>query len=969
MIMHMKKIKIAFLAVLVFYINRFYAQTDSSLNYGTPVTVTQGMPVSWAYLDTNYTYTDTSAIFNPVSSSNFRTTFGKYTLPYHSNAALQRYADSVQGSCSTCGSGKYYGYGIEGSINLKSSAQYYNPSIAGGKLWILHMNSQTALGLQFYFSKFMIPTNSFMHIYTADRTRLLGPYTSDNSPVDSTLAIHFGTIPIFANDVYIEYYESDSASYTGTIKFANVIHLFTTSLGGAADCQQDVACAQSSWGSAVASTALILIYKQTNTNNDTVNLAGTCSGNLLNDTKNDEKPYFLTAGHCLYSPAGNLVYSPTTWNFIFDYQKACCNDTSHPEFTKVVYGADVLSADTLQSCPSDDNEYGKSDYLLLLLNPPPLLSFADWGVCFAGWETKDPTTASGFTEADVFTLIHHPQGDVMKISEGNNLLHPTAAKNDLPGCPTDNTHTLVWPNDYFYNVDFGESNNGAPEKGSSGAGLFDSQGRIVGTYTGADDDDIQACQSNTTQYHDSANVKPDHYYFGRFSKQFPNFLQEVNGKKVNFLDSTGEVDGTTFTGVASHCSSNGAPGIKTCTANGNNNGNGGVPCGVPQGINQGININGLAGLPVLCPTNNITITGLTTCHDIYLTAPYKQHTSCNFYDDGHCNGCNNAAAFAFTHCGGLSGTCHSSICDWFYSSYVIQIGEMDENLNPVGSQKTKLFTIPAWMADVYEGTSFTSQTIFGFSNFSFQVNDISAGYSLQPGHFYQVGIGSSNEPAEWGTYQNASRLIYIMPGSYPSDAYTSGLTTIGDSTYLWDNRDIYATNDIVLNNKKVLTDINEVTAGDSIVIQGTASGYSDLQGGHYFTSPVACNTSHAARMANTNPSPPARGNNTYAAPAKSTYIQNTITTGQNAKAIAPGFSLYPNPANDNIIAEFTGTLPKGNGPVTVSIYNSIGQLVQNESLSSFQHYINLNVGMLTTGMYNIIISQSGKSWQSKIIKQ
>jgi hypothetical protein len=970
----MKKFKIALLAVLVFYLNKSYAQTDTTLNYGTPVIADQSTPVSWVYLDTTYVYTDTSMVLNTGSASNFRTSLGKYSLPYYSNATLQHYADSVQNSCKSCGFNKYYGYGIESTINLKNSAQYYNPNIAGGKLWILHMSSQTALGLQFYFSKFMIPTNSFMHIYTADRSKVLGPYTSDNTPPDSTVAIHFGSMPIFSNDVYIEYYESNSANYTGTIEFANVIHVFTSSFGSAADCQQDVACEQAVWNSATASAALVLIYTEKNNSNNSVNLAGTCSGNLLNDVQNDEKPYFLTAGHCYYIPntQTNAKYDVSTWHFVFDYQALCCQSTgaNDPGWTKVVYGAKALSADKMKSCGSDNNMYGTSDYLLLLLNSPPTLSYADWGVCFAGWDTQDLSSA----DDEIFTLIHHPGGDVMKISEGTNLIY--SDPDDIPACPTD--PTLTWANQYFYNVDFsGGVGNGGPEPGSSGAGLFNDQGRIIATVTGSDDDDIDPCQSSSEQSHldDNGISKPDHYYFGRFNAQFPNFIHTVNGVVQNYLDPTGEVAAGLITGVSTHCAGKG-PTLASCpNNNGNGNGNNTLPPGCPgfgiNGINQGVKINGLGGLPVLCPTNNITISGF--CSDIYLTAPYKQNTSCAFFNNGGCKGCNASVTdvYGFSY-HNLLGACDGAFpVYWFYTSYVIQMVELDENLNPVGSQKTKLFTIPGWMGDDYE-TVYTTQPIFGFSNFSFQVSNVSAGYVLQPGHFYQIGIGSSNEPAEWGTYQNASRLVYIMPNVYPSDAYTSALTTIGDPTNLWDNRDLYATTDIVLTNKKVLTDINEVAAGSYIDVQGTGtSGVSDLQGGHYFTSAIACNTTHNARMANTNTKTPTNKNSvtTGYMPSKSNYIQNTAGINQSTQKSAAGFSLYPNPANDNLIAEFAGTLPTGNGSVTISIYNSLGQMMQNTAINNFQRYINLNVGELTTGMYNIIITQGGKTWQNKIIKQ
>lgn len=382
----MKKIKLILLVLPFLLLNRLYGQSPTYTL--TPISTPIGMPVSWTALDTNIFVTaDSSISFKPPSSSpNFRTSLNTYSLPALSNSALKHYADSVQKNCSTCSFKKYFGKGIRNTINLKSSAQYYNPHIAGGKLWIMRMTSSTALGLAFYFNKFMIPNKSFLYIYTADRSKVLGPYTSLNTPSDTTKAIHFGTVPMNANDVYIEYFESDSANYSGNISFDNVVHVFDgdgTNFGGSEPCQQDVACS-SGWDTQIASVALILIYDSPS------DLLGTCSGALVNNTNNDERLYFLTAAHCYGALVNNTGYGLDTWQFLFDYQSPCCGGIDDPGYgDKVIYGSFLVAGDSLTDCPGGEAGPKTSDYLLLLLDSTAVPDISGWGLCFSGWDATD----------------------------------------------------------------------------------------------------------------------------------------------------------------------------------------------------------------------------------------------------------------------------------------------------------------------------------------------------------------------------------------------------------------------------------------------------------------------------------------------------------------------------------------------------------------------------------------------------
>jgi|GEM_PF-4746537 hypothetical protein len=946
----MKKFKLTLLALLVFAIKSANAQ-DTTITYGTPVVADKSLPVSWVYLDTTYTYTDTTQIFNRTSSSNFRQAISAYSLPAYNNTTLQNYADSIKNSCTTCGFSNYYGYGNETTIDLKTSAQYYNPHIAGGKLWILHITSATALGLEFYFSKFMIPSKSFLHIYSADKTKIKGPYTSDNTPADSTQAIHFGTVPIMANDLFLEYYESDSANYTGTLELANEGHVFSAKFGEASGCQQDVGCQTLSvgWDNEVSSVALILAYNHFNT------LLFTCSGNLINTTTNNTSSaipplYFLTAGHCLFTSGGS-AYNESTWKFVFDYQNACCNGNgTDPGYgDKVLTGSTVLSHDVMTEC--GDAQYGTSDYALLKLNSPSTFNtIVDWSLCFAGWSVEQPDSS------DTYTLIHHPKGDVMKICQGTNLVAPAHAA----VCLADVSKKWDVPN--FYNVDFQTSSTptgGSPEEGSSGAGLFDGKNHLVATVTGANISNAEPCVASTDQQSAKGDTALG-YFFGRFNVHFPNFR---NGAGQNYLDPNGEVyDYTTnsYTGnktsVDSWCPNANGPSLVVCPSTSSP-----VTTGSSDGgttwitdCNNGLkdlNVNGLSGIPVLCTGSYYYFSGHD---DLWFLLPgnvsYSESDYQNFIaGHTHCPG-----GMISQGCGTANGSCY-----YWSGGYEVDITELDFNFNATGTYYKKEYTLKSIDATCFTNYQPCNQWMWGFWKIGFNPSDL--GVTLQPGHFYSFGISANGING----YTNASQVVYIEPSTY-----NASNTTIGDATNTWDVRDIYATTDIVFDNTTVLSNINEVAAGTYIDIQGTgATSNSNLQGGHYFIENITCNTSHREAAPNSNSTQKNNiGSATYNTqnPVKNTYIQNPVPAIKNG---APSFLIYPNPANNNIVIEFKEQVPKFNNTATVVVYNSIGSVVRNESRTIYQSQMGLEVDGLAPGMYNIIITQGNKTWQSKFVKQ
>lgn len=177
---------------------------------------------------------------------------------------------------------------------------------------------------------------------------------------------------------------------------------------------------------------------------------GFCSGNLINNTARDGRPYLLTGFHCMdgFTPIYDL------WAVDFDYtSQDCDNPTEEPAPTRYV-GVEYRAG--LQA----------TDFMLLEIMDA---DFTAEDHFFAGWDRS----AGGVSGP--ITHFHHPFGDVQKIGVS-----------DAVGMPILNNQItwnsgVVTPPSHHFTMDYGV---GTFEIGSSGSCFFDSDHRIRGTLNG-----------------------------------------------------------------------------------------------------------------------------------------------------------------------------------------------------------------------------------------------------------------------------------------------------------------------------------------------------------------------------------------------------------------------------------------------------------------------------------------------------
>lgn len=193
-----------------------------------------------------------------------------------------------------------------------------------------------------------------------------------------------------------------------------------------------------------------------------------CSGVLVNNTAKDKHPYLLTAHHCILSEedAKNSV-------FYFGYEKKECG-------TNIIVQGNSISGANLVAT----GYQGKVDFSLVELSQTPPIEFQPY---YAGWDIrKNP-----FTQPRA-TCLHHPNGDVKKISVDYDTPTPGDYTELDPFAGFDpNTHWHIAQWDV-----------GATEGGSSGSALFNYNHQVVGNLTGG----LSDCTNPVDDYYSRIDV-------------------------------------------------------------------------------------------------------------------------------------------------------------------------------------------------------------------------------------------------------------------------------------------------------------------------------------------------------------------------------------------------------------------------------------------------------------------------------
>ncbi|MCK9453238.1 MAG: T9SS type A sorting domain-containing protein [Bacteroidales bacterium] len=359
----------------------------------------------------------------------------------------------------------YAGQTVQTKIASKNAIAWIKNNKANRLISQLKVENTSKSPLIFYFESVELDADALMYIYAEDFSIVQGPLTQK----DFTDGFAFVAGPISGSAIIVQLEKRVGGKASFILNEIGVLSKEAANISGfgtSGNCQVNVNCAEGRTLQRQKNGVARLLLKQGSS-------LFYCSGTLINNTRHDFAPLFLTANHC-GKYATEEDYSQ--WLFHFNYEaESCENPVNEPAYYSIT-GAQLLSKST-------DNENSGSDFKLLLLNSEVPASINPF---FNGWNRLNNSSDFGHS-------IHHPDGDIKKISTYNNRLASTSY-----GGGSEN------PEGKYWRVSWADTENGhgVTEGGSSGSPLFDENGLVIGALTGG----LSSCNEVGA---------PD--YYGKFS--------------------------------------------------------------------------------------------------------------------------------------------------------------------------------------------------------------------------------------------------------------------------------------------------------------------------------------------------------------------------------------------------------------------------------------------------------------------
>lgn len=328
-----------------------------------------------------------------------------------------------------------------------------------GRLWSKSFKSNGALSLNFVFENFYLSDESCLYIVNKDRSILYGPVKKNAIPDNG-----FFLTDIIPGDIAtIVLYEPFTQRGKCNLCIKKIVHGYRgvfsqmqhREIGDSEDCNNDVICFPE-YEKESNAIALVLLESGEEW----------CTGSLLMATDYSFKPYFLTAFHCIDTYRNGYLSASEKeaaqkWLFLFQYKKTTCNGISYSN--GVSYNGDYFRAALFET-----------DFALLELKQN--LS-SNTSLTWLGWDKSGQTPTSGVG-------IHHPQGDLMKISFDYD---PFLSYSNFGG--TNNFWLLSY-------------DDGVIEHGSSGSPILNENKRVVGQLYGNSyyDSNLPYCSQPRAEY-------------------------------------------------------------------------------------------------------------------------------------------------------------------------------------------------------------------------------------------------------------------------------------------------------------------------------------------------------------------------------------------------------------------------------------------------------------------------------------
>jgi len=253
-------------------------------------------------------------------------------------------------------------------------------------------------------------------------------FTAANNKFHGYMSI----MPLDGSEMTLELYIPREKAAQLALSIQKITHGYKKrAFGDSGRCNNNVVCPEGdAWRAQIRGAAMMLTQFGSRY----------CSGSMINNLAFDGRQLFLTAAHCV----GGNVYSD---NLMFGYQSSVCEINSQTD------GPTTMTVSGLQNLA----QYSPSDFSLFEVEEAIPASY---NVYLNGWSAVN-------TPATAMVGIHHPSGDIKKISFANKTAIPARWGTDP---------MLHWEVEFW--------DDGTTEPGSSGSPLFDQNQRIVGQLHG-----------------------------------------------------------------------------------------------------------------------------------------------------------------------------------------------------------------------------------------------------------------------------------------------------------------------------------------------------------------------------------------------------------------------------------------------------------------------------------------------------
>ncbi len=370
----------------------------------------------------------------------------------------------------------------------------------GDKIWRLRFLCPGATSLGFYCRQFELPEGARLYFYNENHRTVKGAYTSFNNRPDGSFAVS----PVQGDAVTLEYFEPAQSAFPGKLVLSRVYRGLSSTtrpavaknsdadkgdrllvdagrFDGSFPCHNNINCPKGSeWCLEARSVCVITLVQP---DGDII----FCSGSLVNNTENDFTPYVLTAWHCLNASNPQTTAdacqsivdceldnaekaAPADFIFDFHYWSFPSDDCKdNGIFSEAVSelesfsGADLVAANKT------------SDFALLKIREVSEGGefdrdrVWDYDLYFLGWTRtlSQPTSA---------VCIHHPAGDIMKISRDFDQLTTPGLAHRCASC--EGSPVPLKKNDYWLLL--WDTDEGTIEGGSSGAPILNQDHLLVG---------------------------------------------------------------------------------------------------------------------------------------------------------------------------------------------------------------------------------------------------------------------------------------------------------------------------------------------------------------------------------------------------------------------------------------------------------------------------------------------------------